>query len=142
MIHLNPWLVNSRLRFRSLLSYINQRVCYTPVGYDKICQIVDWAIKRKKDGTLQSPETELKKVVVNRSRHPTTRQAQSIAAKGTAVIKREKKIRLLKDAYSRFESEYGRRPTQKELHEFACKDFKVGIRTVQGYWNLIIGIQV
>ena len=142
LLYLNPWLVNSRKRFRSLLSYINQRVCYNPVGYDKICQMVDWAIKLKTEGTLQSPEPELKKVIVNRALHPSSRQAQSIAAKGTAVMKREKKIRLLKEAYSRFEIEYGRRPTQKELHEFTCKDFKVGIRTVQGYWNLILCVQV
>jgi hypothetical protein len=86
------------------------------------------------------PQTETKKIIINRQVYRTAKEAQSVAAKVTGAMRRKKKIQLLQDAYLNLLSLNGCRPTQKEVHEFASKGFKVGIRTIKGYWKEIVAI--
>ena len=137
IVYINPWIVSSPQRLRSVVSYINNRICNSPVPYEKVCQICDWAISRFKEGTLEEPRTETRKIIINREVYRTPREAQSVAAKVSGAIRRKKKIKLLRDAYIELQALTDHAPTQKDLHAFAATRFKVGIRTVKGYWNEI-----
>lgn len=139
IVYINPWIVNSPQRLRSVVAYINNRICNSPLKYEKVCQICDWAISRQKEGTLDEPRTETKKIIINREVYRTPKEAQSVAAKVSGALRRKNKIKLLQDAYIELQAKKDHAPTQKELHAFASQKFKVGIRTVKGYWSEITG---
>jgi hypothetical protein len=135
LLYLNPWLSNYPGRLKATLMAVNNRVCQIPLSWDKISQMVEWAIKRWNEGTLDKPSTETRKIIINRTVYRTTKEAQSVAAKVSGQIRRKNKIRLLQEAYNEYYLQYSLYPTQIQLYAFASMKFKVGIRTIKRYWK-------